>query len=712
MNSPQLSVKLIIHNGPTAGQTVVVDDLPRVIGRGTGVDIHIPDQTLSRQHARVRATDRGLMVEDLGSTNGTFVNGQKISRPTLCRSGDTLRVGDLITLEVQAGRSHLDHMATIAEPAGHDFTPTARPAPAAVAPPSGSAPGGMAWLAMVSLVLLAAVIVGGGLLFLYYTRAAQPAAVQPSPVPPPTQAPPTETPTATPLPPEPGLTTPAAVVPTVRVPGIAAAAAQERSLPAGISTQIDPFCNDTVEIDADKPVVVSWFRQTAAPAETDYPAEWLNAVYFDLTIDGHPITDRGTFNYYRSAGPTLTWWVNVGLLEPGSHYLRAQWYTNRKVSSGLDQEPLDGQPDYFGPGAAGDGYCQLVVPQPVAAVTPTASPTPAPPASPTPPSTPTTAPVPVAVGPAPLGVFQDFEKTSAWQRGDQPYGTLTRASDQIYSGSFAGRLDYNFPTGSNDYVVFMQSRALAGQPEAITAWVFGDGRGHYLNLWVKDAGGQTWQFTFGQVKHTGWRELTAMLNPAQPWPVGHISGPNNGAVEYPVSFQALVLDDAPDSFSGSGAIYLDDLASRVGVTAPPAPPQVNVTSVPVNTGPYRLAVGKHIYEPWGAPAGGDVCEAYRQKAFDDKVVMKGFNLELLLTNNSTVPVADDWAPDFITAKGRSPQVCYYGYKGSGPQPGATTSMTFFTIIEPDDTVRVVQLNINGQLSQICLNTAGAEAPCQ
>ena len=91
--------------------------------------------------------------------------------------------------------------------------------------------------------------------------------------------------------------------------------------------------------------------------------------------------------------------------------------------------------------------------------------------------------------------------------------------------------------------------------------------------------------------------------------------------------------------------------------------------------------------------------------------MKGFNLELLLTNNSTVPVADDWAPDFITVKGRTAQVCYYGYAGSGPPPGSTSSMTFFTIVEPDDYVRTVQLNVNGQFIRLCLDPSGTPGPC-
>ncbi len=520
-------IKLIVQRGPNAGRVFSVTELNQTIGRGSGCDIHIPDQTLSRQHARIRTTASGCVVEDLGSTNGTFVNGQKITGPTLVRPGDALQLGELVT----------------------------------------------------------------------------------------------------------------------------------------------------------------------------------------FSLDGRPITERGGLHYHQTAGPTLNWWINIGLLEPGTHYLRVQWYTNREISNGLDIQPADGQMDFFGPGAAGEGHCEIIVAAPTVAIT--ATPTAAPSAAPSP--TPTQAQAQPAVQqPAPLGVFQDFEQAGGWQRGNEPNGELSRVNTQAHSGNYAGRLSYNFPSAGNDYVVFLQSRPLAGDPNAISVWVYGDNSGHYLNLWLKDARGQTWQMSFGQIDHTGWRELTAILDPGQPWPAGHVSGPDNGVIDYPITFQALVLDDAPDSYSGSGTIYLDDLFSREMVAFPTATPATGgpqVGATPIPTGPYLLAVGKHIYEPWGAPIGGDVCEAYRRHAFDDKIHMKGFNLELLLTNNSTVPVADDWAPDFITAQGKTAQVCYYGYAGSGPQPGRTSSVTFFTIVEPDDYVRTVQLNVNGQFIQICLDPSGAQGPC-
>jgi hypothetical protein len=93
-----------------------------------------------------------------------------------------------------------------------------------------------------------------------------------------------------------------------------------------------------------------------------------------------------------------------------------------------------------------------------------------------------------------------------------------------------------------------------------------------LNIWVKDSAGETWQFSFGQVKHNDWQQMTAFLSPTQSWPAGHIDGPSNGIIDYPLTFQALVLDDGSDDFSGSGTLYVDDLASTEGTLPPAAAP--------------------------------------------------------------------------------------------------------------------------------------------
>ncbi len=385
------------------------------------------------------------------------------------------------------------------------------------------------------------------------------------------------------------------------------------------------------------------------------------------------------------------------------------WYTDRTISNGLDVEPIDGQPDIFGPGAAGEGFCDIVVAE---VITPTSEVTP----------TPTKKPVVTSdQPPAPLGIFQDFESESAWKRGDQPYGQFSRASTQVHSGSYAGQLSYNFPTADNDYVVFLQSRLLAGRPNAISAWVYGDGAGHFLNVWLKDDKGQMWQMSFGQVKHTGWQEMTTFLDPGQPWPSGHISGPNNGAIDYPISFQALVLDDGSDNYSGSGTIYIDDLNSQEGAAPPvatPTTPQVNAPtpSSPGSSGIYVVGIGgQHRYEePWGAPVGGNPCRSWENNSWDDEHPdYRGFNVELLLTNNSAVKVQDDWGEGmrFFTTGGQEVRACYYGYTGAGPVPAGTTSLTFFTVVPKGDFVQVMQLHLNGQFSQICLDGRGGWSPC-
>jgi hypothetical protein len=204
--------------------------------------------------------------------------------------------------------------------------------------------------------------------------------------------------------------------------------------------------------------------------------------------------------------------------------------------------------------------------------------------APPPSSTATSQPPPTTdARPDSAGPITGFEEFGTWKRGDQPYGTFTQSSEQVHGGAHAGKLAYDFPSSGNDFVVFLQTHPLGGQPNQINAWVYGNGSKHYLNVWIADAAGETWQFPLGQVQHTGWQQMAAWLDPAAPWPAGHIGGPSNGVVDYPINFRALVLDDIPDSFTGSGAIYVDDLrCDEVGAppsvptsTSTPSPPDIN-----------------------------------------------------------------------------------------------------------------------------------------
>ena len=83
--------KLRAISGPLAGQTIEVEN-ELVIGRQES-DVTIDDLELSRHHAVVRRHANRLQVEDLGSSNGTFVDGTRIEEPTLLGGGAEIRIG-------------------------------------------------------------------------------------------------------------------------------------------------------------------------------------------------------------------------------------------------------------------------------------------------------------------------------------------------------------------------------------------------------------------------------------------------------------------------------------------------------------------------------------------------------------------------------------------------------------------------------------------
>src|SRR3954449_9619904 len=128
---------LKVTAGNATGQDVPLEQ-ELVIGRSTpGIGSLGGDSEISRVHARVFRDPSGqLTVEDLGSTNGTFVNGNRISSPTPLRPGDEVRFGQT-TLSVAGGA------AGGAPPAVAQPIPPAVAAPppaAAAAPPTQPLP--------------------------------------------------------------------------------------------------------------------------------------------------------------------------------------------------------------------------------------------------------------------------------------------------------------------------------------------------------------------------------------------------------------------------------------------------------------------------------------------------------------------------------------------------------------------------------------------
>ncbi|HXX70150.1 MAG TPA: FHA domain-containing protein [Polyangiaceae bacterium] len=107
------------------------------VGRVQGNDLMLPKGNVSKHHARLLFRDGRFIVTDLKSTNGTYVNGRKISQATIVREGDKIYVGDFVLrLESPGGDSARNNdAAAAAAPSGATLEP------AAVPPPAPSSPG-------------------------------------------------------------------------------------------------------------------------------------------------------------------------------------------------------------------------------------------------------------------------------------------------------------------------------------------------------------------------------------------------------------------------------------------------------------------------------------------------------------------------------------------------------------------------------------------
>lgn len=88
--------RLVVLDSPALDEGTVldVDSVAVTFGRGGQNTIPLDgDDFVSAEHARVEARADGIWIEDLGSTNGTFVNGARVTTPRKLGAGDVLRVG-------------------------------------------------------------------------------------------------------------------------------------------------------------------------------------------------------------------------------------------------------------------------------------------------------------------------------------------------------------------------------------------------------------------------------------------------------------------------------------------------------------------------------------------------------------------------------------------------------------------------------------------
>lgn len=82
---------LIAQSGKLDGQRWYIQE-EIIIGRDADCDIVVADRQVSRKHARLDIASKGVIIEDLGSKNGTHKNGEKIQKPTLLQDGDVVQV--------------------------------------------------------------------------------------------------------------------------------------------------------------------------------------------------------------------------------------------------------------------------------------------------------------------------------------------------------------------------------------------------------------------------------------------------------------------------------------------------------------------------------------------------------------------------------------------------------------------------------------------
>jgi hypothetical protein len=91
---------VLVVDGP--GTKHVLEQGSNVLGRGTEADVRLPDTGVSRKHADVQLHGNTVVVEDLGSTNGTLVNGRRVGRQDLA-DGDVIRIGHSVLVYRQDG---------------------------------------------------------------------------------------------------------------------------------------------------------------------------------------------------------------------------------------------------------------------------------------------------------------------------------------------------------------------------------------------------------------------------------------------------------------------------------------------------------------------------------------------------------------------------------------------------------------------------------
>ncbi len=111
-----MEVRLVLKRKGARDSAVLLRNAENVVGRLKGCAVRVPHPEVSRRHCLLRIQHGYLTVKDLGSSNGTFLNGEPVEREEVVRPGDTLQVGPFrFVAEYHLSRDAIDRLLALAD---------------------------------------------------------------------------------------------------------------------------------------------------------------------------------------------------------------------------------------------------------------------------------------------------------------------------------------------------------------------------------------------------------------------------------------------------------------------------------------------------------------------------------------------------------------------------------------------------------------------
>jgi hypothetical protein len=128
--------QLVMRTGPTPGKAFPLSKAEIYVGRDISNDIPVNEAEISRKHARLTIQEDTFVVEDLGSTNGTFVDAQRLMGPHVLRPGELIMFGENVGMVFEAVAYDPNATMVAANQAGQQTpAPAGKPYAAPAAPP-------------------------------------------------------------------------------------------------------------------------------------------------------------------------------------------------------------------------------------------------------------------------------------------------------------------------------------------------------------------------------------------------------------------------------------------------------------------------------------------------------------------------------------------------------------------------------------------------